>query len=838
MDASNNTGMVKSPSNPNEYIHDLCNRFYALVDRLETMEEKHKVTMDFTSCLHKLSLGEVVDINDGLYDKYVITRMYGTFSYTESSDGSGAAETCFHKAEGIPVLSNSPDANGTISVPILDALSRIVVPPSCVSDSITNSNDDSSVLLEAEVIDNADPRRMNRVRVKYSFDNKQTESPWIPVLVPFSGSKANGGFTMTLEKKEHVLVEVKNKAATYVVGSYYHGDNSNEGNVYNHPDLGYKDNIPATYKVGRKIRSIVSGNGHALTFKDNPDNNIVFSKIPIVNSVFSSLRLNDKETGMSKTGFGKIKGGGIVLSDGSCLCTLSLDADKQAININSDFGTVGISAFTGITVNAPNGDITIKGKNVSIEAGNNLSLKAGTNIRKKDSCQKSLGLGIGTAFAGMGTSSLSSLCGVDLSKIFDVSYLRNIYEIFMRPVEGTLSIQSNRNIQMTAGAGKVTVPSNLLSDRKFMYNGKWKEFSSDYSVSNYCAYLGSVINKCLFEVTSFVKHVSDLRKTIISQRTTLVESFKFNVHPDRWKADVNKLESLLFNEGKRVPQDLGELVKENPKNEKVITDWYTDYSDQYKQYLETRNQYRSDILKFNSLNEKLKNVNDKDYSLTGLDIRFTLGAVSDDSTDEAFLALRDDIETSALPRLKRAVVVKILSLDNSVKVLKLPDENVQDRHLGKPDDYEKESYQYVKEKSESLKPYIQPKDGYLWDELCDALQLVVDAKGSIARFADGVKTNPFVGGLLSGFTDALGVGNYDQATGRWKPVPSITKAFNIGGAAGPRAYEEMSAFKGNILISNTSGTSLGLNNDNSGWTSHPNLEDGSCLSKFIKDLKL
>jgi len=44
---------------------------------------------------------------------------------------------------------------------------------------------------------------------------------------------------------------------------------------------------------------------------------------------------------------------------------------------------VNLNAFQGISIEAPNGDIEIKGKNVSIEASNRLSLSSGENIGRK-----------------------------------------------------------------------------------------------------------------------------------------------------------------------------------------------------------------------------------------------------------------------------------------------------------------------------------------------------------------------------------------------------------------------------------------------------------------------
>ena len=84
--------------------------------------------------------------------------------------------------------------------------------------------------------------------------------------------------------------------------------------------------------------------------------------------------------------------GGITLRDPNGVYELDLSAKTRSINVKSPFGNVNISAFTGITIDAPNGDINIRGKNVNIEAGNNLTLTSGTNIRNKDFSYKELGL--------------------------------------------------------------------------------------------------------------------------------------------------------------------------------------------------------------------------------------------------------------------------------------------------------------------------------------------------------------------------------------------------------------------------------------------------------------
>ena len=68
------------------------------------------------------------------------------------------------------------------------------------------------------------------------------------------------------------------------------------------------------------------------------------------------------------------------LTDKFGIYSIKASTNKRNITINSSWGDVNINAFTGITISAPNGDVKIQGKNVSIEAGNKLNIVSGKNI--------------------------------------------------------------------------------------------------------------------------------------------------------------------------------------------------------------------------------------------------------------------------------------------------------------------------------------------------------------------------------------------------------------------------------------------------------------------------
>jgi hypothetical protein len=126
-----------------------------------------------------------------------------------------------------------------------------------------------------------------------------------------------------------------------------------------------------------------------------------------------------------------------------------------------------MNAFTGITLDAPNGDIKIRGKNVSIEAGNNLSLVSGTNIKNK------FVSGYGDGYPFSMTTFLYDV-GVVVAKklaemvdsVYDLSLIRSVLEVYWRPQEGALAVQSNRYLMLSAGGAKPGYPYSAYRDPK------------------------------------------------------------------------------------------------------------------------------------------------------------------------------------------------------------------------------------------------------------------------------------------------------------------------------------------------------------------------------------
>ena len=159
--------------------------------------------------------------------------------------------------------------------------------------------------------------------------------------------------------------------------------------------------------------------------------------------------------------------GGVDMGDRYGIWKISGSTDKRAINISSPWGTVSVNAFTGISINAPNGNISIKGKNVSIEAGNNLTLTSGANIRNKyiSSYGDGAAFNILSFMYDVGEMAAKKMASM-VESVIDLSLIRSLIEVYWRPQEGELSVQSNRYLKLSAGGAKPGYPDAAYRNPK------------------------------------------------------------------------------------------------------------------------------------------------------------------------------------------------------------------------------------------------------------------------------------------------------------------------------------------------------------------------------------
>ena len=298
----------------------------------------------------------------------------------------------------------------------------------------------------ATIVDADDPTDNNQVRVVFPWQyNPDDETQGAP-------KDANSA----ADDPTPWLKFTTNAAGAPTIGKHYKGDmvlvGFVDGNVerpYVLGGLAAKGNaadVIHTTPGGHqfKLNDDPSGLTHFLMGMFYPGFDTLSSFIPGLSGLLDSSKIKNSAA----------LGGGFELSDNYGIYKITGSSDSREINVASPWGDVNISAFTGITLSAPNGDITIKGKNVSIMAGNNLELTSGTNVS-----YKLMGGSASGFFADVATAVVKKLAEKLLSLVtIDLSMVRSVFEIAFRPTEGKLLVKSNRYLMLESGKGECDYP--------------------------------------------------------------------------------------------------------------------------------------------------------------------------------------------------------------------------------------------------------------------------------------------------------------------------------------------------------------------------------------------
>ena len=287
---------------------------------------------------------------------------------------------------------------------------------------------------KAIVADYLDPQKRGRVRIKYPWHNTDDAeaSPWIPVLTP--SSTPGGGCSFELEVGDEVLVDYEsgNIERPYVSGTLF---NRKNGAPFRRGDM-----------------TLISKNGHGISFDDPIDSTkFMTSLIPAYG--FLNAMLPELSVG----GLSELRlTGGTTITDAYGFYKIEMSTDQRKIDISSPLGQINIDAFTGISINAPNGDINIKGQNVNIEAGNTLTITSGKNIKDKQDWLDLGGKSFPEAFFGsIGLGLLDMIR--PLVNVVDLDFIRKLLQVFLRPIDGTLEIKSHKYLLLEAGKGAAEV---------------------------------------------------------------------------------------------------------------------------------------------------------------------------------------------------------------------------------------------------------------------------------------------------------------------------------------------------------------------------------------------
>ena len=375
-----------------------------------------------------------------------------------------------------------------------------------------------SGIQRAFVAESNDPNNYGRVCIRYPWQKQNdVTSPWIRVAVPYAPSNTGdmgGGMVFQHCVGDEVLVDYEggNIEHPYVIGSLFNAKVKAPGS-----STPFHEWNPADHpKEPVNQLTIASRKGHRLMFDDNGNaEDFLRSCLPGLDLLkpltnkFDALRFDqDMNSAFS---------GGLTLSDKWGIYTISCSTTNRNIKINSPFGSVDVNAFTGISIKAECGDINIKGKNVTIEAGNELKLLSGTNISDEgESVMRDM------VAKGIVTAVIDST----IAKLVDLTLVRCVMEVLLKPVAGTMTLKSRRYMLLMAGKGSAEIPNKGYSLKGIVqkedvagttmtFNGSakpWKwEIQSDHVV------MANTLRLIDEQVTIWYAHLNGMYEAIIAQ---------------------------------------------------------------------------------------------------------------------------------------------------------------------------------------------------------------------------------------------------------------------------------------------------------------------------------
>ena len=380
---------------------------------------KDAICIDYSTNNPRLKLGNIISFNN---EKFIVVEIIGGYN----ADNNLVFQ----------VLATAQDKDG------------IFYPAVIPAGHVRYANPQPATITDAK-----DPTGKNRVRVRFSWEN----------VVYIDDDPAKGIKDETKKVSTPWLNFASNQNGYPTMGYHYEG---------HQVMLGFEDgNVERPYVMGglaadgTKADSVLTSEGmHSLTLSDGTGAGMQ----SFLSGAFAPMA-------KTLTGFApgiipswkwnkdKYFEGGFELSDYYGIYKVSGSTDGRNVSIASNWGDVKINAFTGITISAPNGDVSITGKNVSIKAGNNLTLESGTNVNYKLWKSKDTTKGTAAQIMLDVTAQVAKRLAEVALNVFDLTIVRSTVEIFFRPVEGTLSVKSNRFLQLSAGNNSCSFPASAFN---------------------------------------------------------------------------------------------------------------------------------------------------------------------------------------------------------------------------------------------------------------------------------------------------------------------------------------------------------------------------------------
>ena len=397
--------------------YDKDTSYYSEILGYETAAGKNAIRIKYDTTWPEMKLGDVITVKD---DKFIVVEVLGV------------------SPKELRIVDNSkvlvyPSQTITFEI-VATAINKTdnkYYPATLPTGHVRRSGPQV-----ATIVDMDDPLKANRVRVVYDWQGENaSESDYSPWLLYAAGSHGSPRAGRHLNGTK-VLVGFANDniERPYVLGNIQEADTFVELKDVSLETPG-KRKFQMWDHVGG-VQKFVSG-----TFAP------IVSTISDFSPTVDYLSLGDG---------GLQYAGGFCITDRLGLYNISGSTEEREVKISSAWGDVKVSAFTGISISAPNGDVKIKGKNVEISAGNNLTLTSGKNV------------GYHTAWGKGEDPSVSSILSDVVCKLIekigekvqliDLSFIRDTLEVVFRPHEGSLTLKSNRYMKLETGSNECDFP--------------------------------------------------------------------------------------------------------------------------------------------------------------------------------------------------------------------------------------------------------------------------------------------------------------------------------------------------------------------------------------------
>ena len=559
---------------------NLTSKFYSLVRKAEKKVSENAVWLEFEDKTQNLRIGDQIKV-DGT--DYLVIGVKGSCRLTTTLEKAqlphleDVTNYNYEESQQVTAIRFYPVGTNALPLPpvLADAPIRV------------------SQAQLAFVVNTLDPKEIGRVRVRMAWQPEDAEaSPWIRVQLPFATDGA--GVKFKPEEGDEVMVsfEEGNIERPYVSGFLLSPrSNKSWGSL---PD-----------------RSIISKNGHGITFDDGGDGGTFFYQlypgIEMVKGFFPNASWPDTLT--SQTGCQGLAGG-MTLSDRFGLYRISLSSDSREVAIQSAMGDVKLSAFTGITISAPNGDIEIKGKNVSIEASNTVKIESGTAIKNRfvpdaNHVYQEKGSkfwnSLGRTFVDIGVDGARGVMSRTVDQVLDLNLIRTVMEVVLRPIDGTTRIKSFTFVQVEAGKGSTEYPDDARRDgdrAKDIENFMKAIDTTASTIGTRIEAIHRAHNRMCEAISAFKEAQSDLEKEAISLddvKSSAWKKQKGTLNYDWDKAHLTLLSDDDINQAKNdaINQTKNELGMDHAPNKN---------DDKYKNIDEAQRAFvvNQDLIKWNA----------------------------------------------------------------------------------------------------------------------------------------------------------------------------------------------------------------------------------------------